>query len=74
MVETLWLLLYKKEEDINPDANDVHNQIMRKECLENMMLTRYIEGNGDKGEQRITDFTRLSKCMLDQGVGTRVKK
>lgn len=37
--------------------------IVRKEYLENFILTGYIEGNRDRGKHKITCLTRLWKWL-----------
>ncbi len=43
--------------------------IMRKEGLENLILTGRIEGKRDKGNQRVTFLAGLSKWMTERGLG-----
>lgn len=42
---------------------------MRKGRLENLMLTGWIEEKKNKGNQRVTYLTELSKWVAEHGLG-----
>lgn len=42
--------------------------IIRKEILENLIVTGQTEDNTDRGKLRITYLVSLSQCMVDNGL------
>lgn len=44
-------------------------RIMRKEGMENPILTEQIQSKRDRGKQHITYLTCLCKCLAEQGLG-----
>lgn len=48
--------------------------IMRKEGLENLILTGHTEGKRDSGIQRITCLTSLCKWLAEQRLGKIVNR